>query len=500
MGKKPYRVISVFSMTAAFSSGLMTKAEALIPQYVGGFRINWPAIILAFLCLALGALAIVYRDKYNAQKKNSLSGLRDSITGIGNLKYFDLNYQNTVSDRKNTQYHVAYIAFDYELIVGMFGFETYQEMMRFAAQNITGSLAEGDFAAVISQGAFAVMLKTEDKNEVTERLESLLDKLNKFDKKYKTELKAVFRCGVYKISSNEKKSENAIFCALQGYHHAERFKSFLVFFDMKMLLSDQNTLKYKKQIVDGMADNQFEPYLQMIIDTENNRVCGAELLTRWHHPEKGALMPGVYLDLIHQVDLTKEFDFYVFRKACEVVEELYRIGEDKFTVSCNFTQTTVSDIYFPDTIAEIASDYNFPHGNLVIEITEESIFHNRKTALLNIEKCRNMGFGIAIDDFGTGYTSFALLCYFPVNIVKLDRELLLAAEEERGGRLFNGIIELCHNMDMKVVCEGVETPNQDGIVKNAGGDFIQGYYYYKPLPFIEAKKSLIKERKRKKNQ
>ena len=118
---------------------------------------------------------------------------------------------------------------------------------------------------------------------------------------------------------------------------------------------------------------------------------------------------------------------------------------------------------------------------MLIEITEDSLEKNLVTAMYNIIKVKELGFRIALDDIGSGYTSFISLCEYPIDVIKLDREILLLTGTEKGKKLFKGIVSLAHNLNLTVVCEGVETKEQNEFVSNSDCDYIQGWYYTKAL-------------------
>ena len=117
-----------------------------------------------------------------------------------------------------------------------------------------------------------------------------------------------------------------------------------------------------------------------------------------------------------------------------------------------------------------------------MEITEDSIEKNFGIAKNNIIKMKELGFSIALDDVGSGYTSLISLCEYPVDVVKIDRDVLLLSGKEIGKKLFLGIISLINNLNLKVVCEGVETEEQNTLVSESECDYIQGWYYSKALP------------------
>lgn len=124
-------------------------------------------------------------------------------------------------------------------------------------------------------------------------------------------------------------------------------------------------------------------------------------------------------------------------------------------------------------------------NKIAIEITEDAIEKDRETAPKNVVRAKELGFRIYLDDLGSGYTSLANLCDYPIDVVKIDRDILLKTELKNGKKLFAGIIALAHNMDIKVICEGVETEEQNVLVSKSDCDFVQGWYYSKALPIEE---------------
>ena len=173
--------------------------------------------------------------------------------------------------------------------------------------------------------------------------------------------------------------------------------------------------------------------------------------------------------------------YYMFEKACKKLAE-WNGGEfGEISISCNFTRSTISEVDFREKLKTITDRYTFDRARLVIEITEDSIEKNLDVAVKNIFRVKELGFSIALDDIGSGYTSLVNLCEYPIDVVKVDREILLKANGERGKKLFYGIISLAHYLNLKVVCEGVENAEQNSFVHKSDCDYIQGWYYFKGL-------------------
>lgn len=244
--------------------------------------------------------------------------------------------------------------------------------------------------------------------------------------------------------------------------------------------------KLLKKIVNGFKNQEFKMYLQFIVDSKTEKIVSAETLSRWESASGDVFFPGTYIGLMEKSGLIVDFDFYMFDQVCKKLSQWKGSKLDGVTISCNFTRITISEKGFADKIASIANKYDFDRRKLLIEITEDSMEKNLITAMYNIIKLKNLGFRMALDDLGSGYTSLVSLCEYPIDTVKIDREILLLAGTEKGKKLFFGIVSLAHFLNLKVVCEGIETEEQRRLAYEANCDYIQGWYYSKALPENEA--------------
>ena len=236
----------------------------------------------------------------------------------------------------------------------------------------------------------------------------------------------------------------------------------------------------------GLKNKEFKMHLQFIVDNKTKRIVSSEALSRWETSEGEVIMPGKYIGLMEKSGLIIKFDYYMFEMVCDKLSKWGDTDFKEITISCNFTRITISEKDFVAKIKDIAERYEFDRSKLIMEITEDAIEKNLDVARDNIIKAKELGFRIALDDIGSGYTSLISLGEYPIDIVKIDREVLLLSEKESGKKLFWGIISLMHNLNLKVVCEGVETEEQNTLVSRSDCDYIQGWYYSKALPIVSA--------------
>ncbi len=260
----------------------------------------------------------------------------------------------------------------------------------------------------------------------------------------------------------------------------KKFKNLLC--KKKNLSEDEKLLK---KIEGGFENNEFEMHLQFIVDNKTKEIISAEALSRWESPSGEIILPGTYIGLMEKSGLIVKFDYYMFEKVCKKLSEWKNTDFNNITISCNITRITISEKNFVTRIKEIAGAYDFDRNKLMIEITEDSIEKNTDIARNNVIKAKELGFCVALDDLGNGYTTLSNLCDYPIDIVKIDRDILLKTEKDKGKEMLVGIIALAHSLNMKVTCEGVETSEQNELVSGSDCDYIQGWYYSKAIPLEE---------------
>ena len=249
---------------------------------------------------------------------------------------------------------------------------------------------------------------------------------------------------------------------------------------------DESSRNLISDIAKGLQNDEFKMYLQFIVDNKTKKIVSAEALSRWETADNVIIFPGKYIGLMEETGMITTLDYIMFEKACRKLGEWKGTEFEDITISCNFTRITISEMGFVEKIKEIAERYSFDRSKLIMEITEDSIEKNLDIAKGNLASVKKLGFTVALDDIGSGYTSLKNICDYPIDLVKLDRAMLMLTDTERGRKLFCGIISLMHLLELKIVCEGVETEEQNAFVGESGCDFVQGWYYSTALSELKA--------------
>lgn len=228
--------------------------------------------------------------------------------------------------------------------------------------------------------------------------------------------------------------------------------------------------------------NEFSPRFQPIVAAESGRILGAELLLRWHPPE-GEVSPAVFIPIAEMTGAIVSIGAWVFHQACRAeVDWRRRWGANAPYVSVNVSVRQLSEEALADDFAATLRETGADPARLLLEITETSLMADVETNLRILRRLADLGLRVAVDDFGTGYSSLAQLTRLPVNVLKIDRAFVDGIDKSEESRtIIRAVIGLGHALGLKLVAEGVETGAQQRELCVYGCDFIQGYYFHRPL-------------------
>ena len=443
-------------------------------------------IVIAILIIVLTVLVIFILKKRRAMLAKEKTKLIDPMTGIGNSDYFQDCYSHHISQLTRQLYYVGYIAIDIEKIETYFGLEQSEELQRYAASVITDAMQDNDFAARIDNGVFAFAVMAPDKDQAVKSATELINNLNAYNKNYAEDNGVLFGCGLYPLDKQHTPCETAIYNARQGYLHTINNKQTVCVCDSMVLNRVFLKSRLQKKMSSALDNKEFQVYLQFVYDVGKKALHGAEVLSRWHSRDDGVLSPNHYIEDMKTSGMVDKLDFYIFEKACELLSAWKGTTLERIHISCNFTRTTLSLPTFSESFERILGKFDFSPEDLLIEITEDSLVDDSAVAYQNVLAIKKMGCRIALDDFGSGYTSFRDLCEYPVDVIKVDRDIVTRSSSARGYAVLVGIIQMAHALGIRVLCEGIETENENKRVIDAGCDYIQGYMYSRVLPLENA--------------
>ena len=248
----------------------------------------------------------------------------------------------------------------------------------------------------------------------------------------------------------------------------------------------------------AINNNELCLHYQPKVNLITGEISGVEALVRWQHPVKGLLPPADFIGLAEETGLIIQLDEWVLREVFTLIKNNWPMNPNgRGLISVNISPQhfkAKNDIF--SYIKGLIQEFNVNPKLMEIEITESVILDESRYNSNVLNKLRDMGFNLSLDDFGTGFNSLNYLLRVPVNSVKIDKSFIDGLPDTKNSiAIVRGVITLCHNLDKKVIAEGVETREQVQFLKQEGCDEIQGYYFSRPVPINEFK-ALIAEQKK----
>jgi diguanylate cyclase (GGDEF)-like protein len=255
---------------------------------------------------------------------------------------------------------------------------------------------------------------------------------------------------------------------------------------------DRNAITKKQQSVmyaeikQALEAEQFTVYFQPVYDVEHQSIRGAEALIRWVHPDKGIIPPGQFLPLVEDTGFMKYLSAFVIDKTIKQISTWNTLGFQKIQVAINLSMREFSTEDFQQLLVDALEKYNVPTSQLKVEITENIAMANEQHTLTQFSKLKKLGIEISLDDFGTGYSSFTILESFPIDTLKIDKSFVTDMKANKDHlNIVKAMIAMAHTLQLKVVAEGVEDEKTANLLQEIGCDYLQGYYYAKPIPAFE---------------
>jgi len=241
-------------------------------------------------------------------------------------------------------------------------------------------------------------------------------------------------------------------------------------------------LELMSELRDAIQNETLELYYQCKLELETCRVVGSEALLRWNHPERGFIHPDEFIPLAEQTGLIKPLTYWVIHQSLAQCA-LWRRHGFELSVAINISVQCLHDRELPGTLRRHLNELRLPASACTLELTESDIMTDTIRAKSTLQELDSIGINISIDDFGTGYSSLAYLKQLPINEIKIDRSFVMEMmEDENDLVIVQTIIDLAHNLGLKVVAEGVETEDDMRILRQMHCNVIQGHHVSRPVP------------------
>ena len=250
-------------------------------------------------------------------------------------------------------------------------------------------------------------------------------------------------------------------------------------------------LSLEADLHQALESNQLEIYYQPKINLKQGKILGAEALIRWNHPQLGIIAPNKILPVAEASGLMGDIGNWVLKNACNQIKIWQQNGLDFLRVAVNLSDYQLKQADLFHQLTQLLFELNIEPQSLELELTEQILVENVKANIQKLDLIKNLGIRISLDDFGTGYSSLSYLHQFPFDVLKIDRCFIKNIDRnQKNAVITKSIIEMAHQLGLKVVAEGIETQAElDFLIKHQC-DEVQGYLFARPLPVKDFEKLL----------
>ncbi|MEG1495859.1 MAG: EAL domain-containing protein [Clostridiales bacterium] len=429
----------------------------------------------------------------NAIDRSQLSALKelkylaeyDSLTGIFNkTKFFEATREmlNTYIDES-----FVFLRFDvdrFQLINSFFGAAEGDNILKYLAKHLI--TATKNFTKItygrIESDIFGCCL-TYDKNELTKMIKEAKETLEKYNSNYDI----VPSIGLYIINDKSISIEEMYNRATLASKSCKgNYVDYYAYYNESMSEAITKEQEITNDMNYALENNQFEIYLQPQYNIHTNLPCGAEALVRWIHPKKGMILPGDFIPVFERNGFITKLDHYVWEQACQYLHTWQAQGIKSYPLSVNVSRVNMYNPKLVETLVNLVNKYEIEPSLLNLELTESAYTDNPTTMKKVMAQLQHHGFTIMMDDFGSGYSSLSLLKDIVIDILKIDMRFLSNTDiPGRGENIIASVIRMAKWLNIPVIAEGAEYAEQVDFLRSVGCDYVQGYYFARPMPIKE---------------
>jgi predicted signal transduction protein with EAL and GGDEF domain len=355
-----------------------------------------------------------------------------------------------------------------------------------ASNRIAARLRDSDTLARIGGDEFCLILNETTQIEAAQVIENLIEV---FDlpigfEEHTVPVSGSFGIVEYPIHGNT--VDELLGKADIAMYEAKRSRKTYTVYDESINPNNELAINLRADLITAVKEDQLEIHYQPQVDLNHQSSPGLEALVRWHHPDRGMVPPNDFIPFAEQNNMISLITRWVIEKAIEQCAGW--IKENVISnVSVNVSPQDFihSDVLDPEWIVKLMQSWGIPRGALVLEVTENLLINNSPRVEEQLRNLNAEGIELSLDDFGTGYSSLTYLHQLPVKEVKIDQSFVKKLDHKNKLLIVKSIIDLGHNLGLRVVAEGAETQNHVDVLKNLGCERLQGYYFSKPKPAKE---------------
>jgi diguanylate cyclase (GGDEF)-like protein/PAS domain S-box-containing protein len=437
----------------------------------------------------------VTKQKEDEQRIQYLAH-HDPLTGLANRTLFHQRCEDALlrAERKSSKVAVMFIDLDhFKAVNDSLGHAYGDELLRSVSMRLQDCVRKTDVVARLGGDEFTVLLnEVSDSGDVAFISKKILERLTESFTVAGHEIYVSASVGISFYPDDGQNASTLIKNADAAMYAAkEQGRNNYQFFSAEMNAQALEALMMASSLRLAIEREELVLEYQPRIDLEAGEVMGVEALVRWNHPNLGRIMPGQFIGIAEKTGLIDPLGEWVIRKACWQMVEWRKHGDAPLRVAVNLSARQFRQPDLTERIANIIRDTGLAANALEVEVTESMVMHDPQRAAVVLERLKEMGVAVAIDDFGTGYSSLSYLKRFPIDYIKIDQSFIrgLPGDTEDVG-ITRAIIALAKTLNVKLIAEGIDNPDQLAFLKREGCDEGQGYLISSSLPADAMRKFL----------
>ncbi len=446
--------------------------------YLGGFLIF--ASFMGFIYYTAHKKRLAVLDAIN----------HDELTGLSSFFHFTQVAPKMLQHAKENQYQLVTVDLDHFSHVSKFlGFNTSKEVILAMGKALEVAFqGKNTLVARIVSEQFVILGEYESLTHIKGICEQQV--LPAIQKVVGERFCLSLSVGVYVMKTPSEPIHEQVDRANMARTKGKSLhKHTYYYFDDSMQKRHEKEALIVSRMEQAVKDEEFVLVYQPKIDFETVTIGGAEALVRWYPKDGSTIFPDEFINVFESNGFIENLDFYVFEHVCQFIQK-YSPTVDIPVISANLSSYTLRNTATPGRLWALLSKYNLSPQQVELEITESALTDDANILQEQVDNLKKLGFTVSMDDFGSGVSSLNRLASLNVDVVKLDKVFLdFNSTDEKGSVVVENVIRLTKDLDMKVVCEGVETLEQAQWLKSLQCNLAQGYYFERPLSeadFLEA--------------
>lgn len=455
-------------------------------------------VVVLFIILIIIAYGyrIIYRSNHNLIK----SAWYDSLTGAYNMAKFE--YETAGIIENTYEYSLAAMNIrQFKFINEIFGTRAADLLLCHMKSVIADNVTENEYYCRNSEDMFYLLLRDTDRDRIKERIGKMIQEISRYAICNNRDYRILLYCGVV-IGTDVEDEEPSVKKSMTHVRFAldtarQSLKNNIWFYDTR-LHEDEKLQNYVESHMNQALDNhEFKLYLQPKVNLSTGRTSGAEALVRWIAEEGRIIYPGQFIPVFEANGFCVNLDMYMLEEVCRQIRKWIDDGLTPVPVSVNQSKLLFYEADYIDNLKSLLDKYQIPAELISLEILEGLASENVNELNKRIGRLREIGFKISLDDFGSGYSSMNTLASLEIDELKFDRGFLLGLKDsgeeyERQIIIMNEIVELTKKLKISTVVEGVETKENEELVRALGCEYGQGYYYSMPMSASEFSEKYVK--------